>query len=367
MAGGRFVQGCQRLSRATRRRNVFSIHPPALLPAMQPLSSEPVELTVAADEAGHRLDAFLACRFPDYSRVHLRRVISAGGVHVEDRGGKPAYRLKAGQKVSILLPEIPRKAPHPENIPLEILYQDEHIVASTSRRAWSCIRPGDTGPARWPGRCSFISARRSSTAGGLNRPGIVHRLDRDTSGVILVARTDLAHAKLAKQFAARSIEKEYFAVVAGCPRLDSDYIDCPIGFHPSVREKMAIRRNDADESAGADVLRGFGAVRRFCGGAAESENRPDASNPRPLGHIGCPVLCDRQYGHRSQITRGEIRRDPSDEIILLARQALHARRLRFFHPATGKPMEIEAPLPPDIASVLVELRAYRSFSRSPKG
>ena len=93
-----------------------------------PLSSEPVELTVEAAEAGHRLDAFLATHFPDYSRVHLRRVISAGGVKIDGRGGKPAYRLKAGQRVSIVLPEIPREAPRPENIPLEVLYEDEHVV-----------------------------------------------------------------------------------------------------------------------------------------------------------------------------------------------------------------------------------------------
>ncbi len=92
------------------------------------LSLEPVELTVDAAEAGYRLDAFLASHFCDYSRVHLRRVISAGGVKVDDRGGKPAYRLKAGQRVSIVLPEIPRQAPRPENIPLEVLYQDEHLV-----------------------------------------------------------------------------------------------------------------------------------------------------------------------------------------------------------------------------------------------
>ena len=117
-----------------------------------PLSAEPVELVVAAAEANQRLDTFLAIHFKDYSRVHLRRVISAGGAKVDGRGGKPAYRLKRGQRVAVVLPEIPRQSPRPENIPLDVLYEDEQWWSSTSRRAWSCIRREGIGRARWPAR-----------------------------------------------------------------------------------------------------------------------------------------------------------------------------------------------------------------------
>lgn len=324
------------------------------------LSSEPVELIVEPAEVGHRLDAFLATHFPDYSRVHLRRVISAGGVKVDDRGGKPAYRLKVGQRVSIMLPEIPRETPRPENIALSVLYEDEHIVV-IDKPPGMVVHPAR---GHWSGTLAsalqFHFGPTLSAAGGLNRPGIVHRLDRDTSGVILVARTDLAHNKLAKQFAARSIQKEYFALVSGCPPLDRDLIDCPIGFHPRVREKMAIRPDD-EESRPAQTF--YEVVERFQGFAAVRA-QPKTGRTHQirvhLHHIGCPVLCDRQYGGRAEITRGEIRRDPADELVLLDRQALHARRLQFQHPATGETLAIEAPLPADIVATLEELRRYRA-------
>ncbi|MCE5267589.1 MAG: RluA family pseudouridine synthase [Planctomycetaceae bacterium] len=324
------------------------------------LSSEPVELTVDQTEVGHRLDAVLATHFPEYSRVHLRRVISAGGVKVDGRGGKPAYRLKLGQHISVVLPEIPREAPRPEDIPLDVLYEDDQLVV-VNKPPGMVVHPAR---GHWSGTLAsalqFHFGASLSAVGGLSRPGIVHRLDRDTSGVILVARSDQAHAMLAKQFASRSIEKEYFALVAGRPPLDRDLIDCPIGFHPHIREMMAIRRHNPQSRPAQtfyEVLErfdGFAAVRLLPKTGRTHQIRVH------LDHIGCPVLCDRQYGGRSRITRGEIRRDPNDELVLLARQALHARRLRFHHPATGELMEVEAPVPPDIAVVVDELRHYRA-------
>jgi 23S rRNA pseudouridine1911/1915/1917 synthase len=323
------------------------------------LSAEPVELTVETAEAGHRLDAFLASHFLDYSRVHLRRVIAAGGVRVDGRGGKPAYRLKAGQRVSVVLPEIPRESPRPENIPLDILYEDE-FVAVVNKPPGMVVHPAR---GHWSGTLAgalqFRFGPTLSASGGESRPGIVHRLDRDTSGVILVARNDRAHAKLAEQFASRSIEKEYFALVLGSPQRDCDIIDCPIGFHPHVRQMMAIRRHDR-ESRPAQTF--YQVLERFEGFAAVTL-LPKTGRTHQirvhLNHIGCPVLCDRQYGGRSRITRGEIRRDPSDAVVLLERQALHARRLRFLHPASGEPLEVEAPLPGDMAAVLAALREFR--------
>jgi len=328
----------------------------------QQLSSQPVELVVDASESGQRLDAFLARHFTDYSRVHLRRVITAGGVTVDGNGGKPAYRLRAGQRVSIVLPEIPRQAPKPENIPLEILYEDDHLVA-VDKPPGMVVHPAR---GHWSGTLAsalqYRFGKALSAAGGPSRPGIVHRLDRDTSGVILVARHDRAHAKLAAQFEARSIEKEYFALVAGCPDRDRDIIQRSIGAHPLQREKMAIR---SDESVSRPARTFYEVIDRFEGFAA-LRLLPRTGRTHQLrvhlSHIGSPVLCDRQYGGRARITRGEIRRDPQDTLVLLQRQALHARRLRFAHPETGEPLEIEAPLPDDIAAVLAALREFRSRS-----
>jgi 23S rRNA pseudouridine1911/1915/1917 synthase len=325
------------------------------------LSSEPVELIVGPTHAGMRLDVFLAQQFLQYSRAHLRRVITAGGVSVDGKGGKPAFRLSAGQRVTIVLPEIPRQTAQPEDIPLEILYFDDDIAA-VNKPAGMVVHPAR---GHWKGTLvgalQYHFGQRLSRAGGPTRPGVVHRLDRDTSGVILVARSDQAHARLAAQFQARTIEKEYFAIVSGAPDRDSDYIDCPIGVHPQQREKMAIRRHCAQSRSARtyyellERFQGFAALRIVPLTGRTHQIRVH------LDHIGCPVLCDKQYGGRRQITRGEIRRDPADCLVLLERQALHARRIKFVHPTTAQPMEIEAPLPQDIATVLDELRRYRSL------
>jgi 23S rRNA pseudouridine1911/1915/1917 synthase len=330
---------------------------------MPPLSSEPVELTVDSAEAGWRLDVFLAHHFTDYSRVHLRRVISAGGVQVNERGGKPAYRLIPGQRVRIVLPEIPREAPRPENIPLDILFEDDHLLV-INKPPGMVVHPAR---GHWSGTLAsalqFHFGSTLSTSGGSSRPGIVHRLDRDTSGVILIARNDVAHGKLARQFAQRTIEKEYYALISGAPLRDRDVIDCPIGFHPHQREKMAIRHDDP-ESRPAQTF--YEVLERFSGFAAvrlvPKTGRTHQIRVH-LGHLGYPVLCDKQYGGRSHITRGEIRRDPTDQLVLLDRQALHARRLKFDHPSDGRMMEIEAPIPADMQAVLDELRLYRSLTK----
>lgn len=323
------------------------------------LSSEPVEVLVAQEEAGWRLDLFLAHHFPNYSRVHLRRVITAGGVRVDEQGGKPAYRLKAGQRVRVLLPEIPREAPQPENIPLDILFEDDWLVVVNKPPAMVVHPARGNWTGTLAGALQYHFQGKLSSLGGPSRPGIVHRLDRDTSGVILVAKNDVAHGKLSVQFQERSIEKEYFALVAGNPHLDRDRIDEPIGFHPHHREKMAIRRDDPLRMHAET----FYEVQERFDGFAALKILPKTGRTHQirvhLGHIGTPVLCDKQYGGRSRITRGEIRRDPADELLLLERQALHARRLRFAHPHTGESIEVEAPLPSDMAAVLAELRAYR--------
>jgi len=324
------------------------------------LSFEPVELVVDPSQEGWRLDVFLVHHFPGYSRVHLRRVIAAGGVRVGNQGGKPSYRLHAGQRVSVVLPEIPREAPLPENIPLDILYEDDWL-AVVNKPPGMVVHPAR---GHWSGTLAsalqYHFGGRLSAVGGPRRPGIVHRLDRDTSGAILVAKNDLAHSRLSTQFERRTIEKEYFALVCGNPEVDRDLIDCRIGLHPQQRQKMAIRR---DESASRSAETFFEVLERFDGFAAlrivPKTGRTHQIRVH-LNHIGCPVLCDRQYGGRLRITRGEIRRDPSDALVLLDRQALHARRLKFAHPDTGEPLEVEAPLPTDMDAVLAELRAYRA-------
>ncbi len=343
-------------------------HPDELsdgLPADEADEDEPLVLVVEAAEAGSRLDAFLARRLSKYSRVQLRKVIGAGGVRVNQQGTKVAHRLTAGDRVSVVLPPMNAAGPHPENIPLDVLYEDDAIIA-VNKPPGMVVHPAR---GHWSGTLASALSfhfQQLSTVGGETRPGIVHRLDRDTSGVIVVAKTDPMHFALAAQFENRTTEKEYLAITAGVPDRDRDLIEQPIGMHPQQREKMAIR---AGHSTSREATTFYEVVERFAGYAAVKV-LPKTGRTHQirvhLAHIGCPVLCDKLYGGRAEITRGQLRRhslhgpqSDDDGEVLLSRQALHARRIKLAHPATGEPIEFSAPLPADLQGVLNELRGQR--------
>lgn len=321
------------------------------------LLSGPAERIVGEEHADARLDAFLASQFPSHSRVKLRQAISAGGVQVDGKRTKPAYRLRVGQKIAITLPELVVDSPQPEDIPLDVLYEDEHLIA-VNKPPDMVVHPAK---GHWAGTLTSALAFRFaqlSRVGGPTRPGIVHRLDRETSGVIVVAKTDQAHIGLAAQFEARTTEKEYTAIVIGSLDRDRDVIEQPIGVHPYHREKMAIR---PDHETTRDAKTFYEVVERFRGFALVKV-LPKTGRTHQirvhLAHAGSPVLCDRLYGGRSQITLGEITgQDESD--ILLHRHALHARRLTLTHPITKEPIEFVAPLRNDLETVLDTLRAHR--------
>jgi 23S rRNA pseudouridine1911/1915/1917 synthase len=321
-------------------------------------------VTVTAEEAGRRLDSVLAERFPEFSRAHVQRVIEADGVRVEGKSIKASLKLKAGQRVTITWIDPPREGPQAEEIPLDVLYEDE-ALAVINKPPGMVVHPSK---GHWSG--TLASALRHhfenlSTLGGPTRPGIVHRLDRDTSGVIVVAKTDAAHARLSEQFAERALEKEYFAIVTGQPDRDRDRIDLPIGPHPQQREKMAVV-HDEDESRAASTF--YEVTERF-DGFATVRVLPRTGRTHQirvhLASIGCPVLCDRLYSGRACLTRTDLLRQAGlgpDEIVL-NRQALHAYRLRFSHPVSGELLEFIAPLPDDLTRVLTLLREHRALKR----
>lgn len=352
-------------------------------------ADEPIELLVGPDDAGMRLDAFLARSLPKFSRVQLRKVIGAGGVKVNGQGTKVAYRLEAGQRIVVVLPPMNTAGPHPENIPLDVLYEDEHIIA-VNKPPGMVVHPAR---GHWSGTLASALSfhfQELSSVGGKTRPGIVHRLDRDTSGVIVVAKTDPMHYALAAQFENRTTEKEYFAITAGAPDRDRDFIEQPIGVHPHQREKMAIR---GDHSTSRDATTFYEVTERFAGFAAVRV-LPKTGRTHQirvhLAHLGAPVLCDKLYSGRTEISRSELRRhvrpvwggesfsvnqlstanDSSpkktpdlftadDAEIVLSRQALHAARIKLTHPATRLPIEFIAPMPADLAVVLAILRQSR--------
>ena len=321
------------------------------------LSSSPVELIVGEDHVDARLDAFLASQFATYSRVKLRQAINAGNVQVDGQRTKAAYHLRLGQKITITLPELPADGPEPEDIPLDVLYEDDYLIA-VNKSPDMVVHPAK---GHWSGTLTSALAFRFSqlsSVGGPTRPGIVHRLDRETSGVMVVAKTDQAHLGLASQFEARTTEKEYTAIVIGSLDRDRDVIEQPIGVHPYHREKMAIRvghpttRDAKTFYEVTERFRGFALVKVLPKTGRTHQIRVH------LAHAGAPVLCDRIYGGRSQITLGELTGNDETDV-LLDRQALHARRLALTHPITNEIIEFVAPLRSDMQAVLDLLRVHR--------
>jgi 23S rRNA pseudouridine1911/1915/1917 synthase len=309
---------------------------------------------------------FLAEQLPAFSRAVLRRAIDSGHVQVDGGPCKASLRLRPGSRVVLDQIAAPREGPAPEDIPLAILYEDDAIIA-VNKPAGMIVHPAK---GHWEGTLASALAHHFgplSARGGPTRPGIVHRLDRDTSGVIVVAKNDQAHDAVAAQFKARTVRKEYLAIVAGVPDRDRDVIDEPIGPHPTQREKKAIRRREANAREAVTI---YEVVERFLGFALLRVSPKTGRTHQiriHLAHIGCPVLCDRLYGGRAKISELELIPSRSigqdmrtgEERPLLGRQALHAHRLSIDHPTSGKRMQFEAAIPPDMEYTLAALRRWR--------
>lgn len=334
-------------------RAVVGLMPPEL-------SNIPSEFVVKARMVGKRIDAYLSSRYPDYSRSVMQKVIDAQAVHVNGQAVKASYRVKLDDVIRVWLPELADDAPAPEDIPLEVVYED-HAFTVVNKPAGMVVHPAK---GNWTG--TLVNALqfhfdRLSTVAGEHRPGIVHRLDRDTTGLLIVAKDDLAHRHLASQFEQRTIHKEYLALVAGVPERDSDYIEKPIGFHPTNREKMAIR---LPEDGGKEAVTFYQVIERFRG-HAYVRCKPLTGRTHQirvhLAHIGHPILADKAYSGRDRITRGDLLGTGVDDehAVLIDRQALHAHTLRLTHPLTGQPLEFVAPLPEDMARTLMMLRNRR--------
>jgi 23S rRNA pseudouridine1911/1915/1917 synthase len=323
---------------------------------------EHFSLIVDDASAGRRLDAFLAAVILTASRARIKRGIDQHAATVDGVPQKASYRVTAGERVEIDVPPA-ADAPPPEAIELDVLLEDDAIVV-VNKPPGMVVHPAK---GHWAGTLAGALVHRFqqlSAVGGAVRPGIVHRLDRDTSGVIVVAKTDAAHEALASQFHDRTVTKEYLAIVAGCPDRDADRVVAAIGPHPSHREKMALREDHPD-SRPAETF--FEVVARFPGFAlvrAKPKTGRTHQIRLHLAHLRMPVLCDRLYGGRSRITAGELRAitrrrcatGRGDDAVALSRQALHAHRLGFAHPTTGEPVKVEAPLPDDMQGLLAALR-----------
>ena len=317
---------------------------------------EPNFVTVPVENSGQRVDLFLGHTFPIYSRVHLQDAIRQGKVLVDGVQVKPSTRVKPGQTISVTLPEPKDDGPEPENIPLDILFEDEHIVAVNKPPAM-VVHPAK---GHWKGTLASALAYHFSNlsdVGGVTRPGIVHRLDRDTSGVILIAKTNPAHLALSDQFQQRTIKKQYTAVVHGRLERDRDSIKAPIGIHPRHRERMAIRVGHQTSK----TAESFYEVQHRWAAYSLIHVWPRTGRTHQIRvhmlHVGHPVACDNLYSQQSNITYGDLQDGSRGSEPIIQRQALHASSITFTHPASGEAITIEAPLRTDMLNLIKALDA----------
>ncbi len=338
--------------------------------------AETLAFTVDAEGAGARLDAFLAARVAHASRSRLKELIDAGEVLVSGEVAKPSHRLSAGETVELepLAPPVSGFAP--EDIPLDIVHEDESVVV-INKPAGLVMHPAAGVPA---GTLANALAYRFGIADcGLRiaegqtpsdesridflnpqseirnpqsppRPGIVHRLDRDTSGLVVVAKTEAAHESLAAQFLAREVVKYYVALVHGATKEERGRIEEPIGRDPRNRTRMAVVRGGRGGRAALSIWRVRQAFQRFTLVDVEIKTGRTHQIRVHLAWLKHPVVGDHAYnsGRDKQIANPQVR----TSVAALNRQFLHAERLGFRHPRTGEFLKFRAPLPPDLAALL---------------
>jgi 23S rRNA pseudouridine1911/1915/1917 synthase len=332
-------------------------------PAIPGTPAAPIDFVAKRKLEGLRLDHYLVEMFPDLSRSALQKIIDAGGVHINGKPSKASYKIRYGDQVRVWPPEPGHDLPMPEDIPLTVLYEDEYL-AVINKPADMVVHPAK---GNWSGTLAnalqFHFSQLSNLNGGY-RPGIVHRLDRDTSGVILVAKDEATHRDLGNQFEYRKVFKEYNAITIGVLDRDSDYIEARIGHHPHDRIKMIVT-DDEDEDA-KDACSYYEVIERFRG-FTYCRIQPRTGRTHQirvhLASVGCPVLADKTYGGRDCFRLSDLVADLPEgaDDILMPRQALHARRLRFTHPRHKRFIEAEAPLPPEFEKTLAALRTFRPY------
>ncbi len=300
---------------------------------------------VAADAPKQRLDHFLVDTGKLGSRSQIGKLISEGHVRLDEVRAKAGALLRPGQRIDVEQPPSKVVELRAEPIAIEVLYEDDYLLA-VDKPAGLVVHPA---PGHWSGTLvNALLHRWRGERPGLDpqRCGIVHRLDKDTSGVILVAKDLQTHEELGRLFRRRAVYKRYTAIVAGVPRLDAEEIDAPIGRHKTDRKRMALR------AGGRAAVTRYEVVERYRG-AALLHAFPRTGRTHQirvhLASIGHPVLADPVYTAS--------RRSP---LVPMARQALHAERLKFMHPRTGRELRLHAPWPDDLSAAVDELRSKTS-------
>jgi 23S rRNA pseudouridine1911/1915/1917 synthase len=323
---------------------------------------------VGQPASGTRLDVYLASVCSDLSRSRIQKLIEEGAARIAGQPAKRSHVVRAGDAVEIEVSEPRPVAIDAEDIPLDVLYEDEHLLA-IDKPAGLVVHPSPGHGAGTLVNALLHHVKDLAGVGGELRPGIVHRLDRDTSGVLLVAKSDLAHASLSRQMKKRAMRKEYLALVAGVPKVRKGEVALPIGRDPRDRKKMKAFRPTAEPPAFAKATAGVPASAReartlyeierdwFALGLALLRCRLVTGRTHQirvhLAAAGLPVVGDPVYGRPryDRVKDADLKR----KLMEFPRQALHAERIAFRHPASNEPMEIVAPLPADMTELLANI------------
>ena len=297
-------------------------------------------------DARARLDRWLAGVVPELSRARIQGLIEEGHVRVNGLRRKPSYRVAAGERVEIVIPPAAPEELEPEPIALTVVHEDDHVLV-VDKPAGMVVHPG-AGHARGTLAAAVLAhAPGTAGVGGARRPGVVHRLDKDTSGLLVVAKTPQAYASLTAQLLARTVRRVYLAIVHGRVSTEAGTVDKPIGRDPRDRTRMAILPAGRGRRA-VTHFRVLERLSQFSYVEARLETGRTHQIRVHLASLGHPVAGDTVYG----------RRRPAPPVPI-GGLALHATALAFIHPVTGQPMEFAAPLPPRLGRLLSHLRDAR--------
>ena len=299
-------------------------------------------ITITAQESAERIDALLARCVPELTRSAAARLIEDGAVTVGGRAVRKNYKCAPGDEISLIMPEAADCELRPQDIPIDVVYEDDDLLVVNKARGM-VVHPAPGHPdGTLVNALMFRCGDSLSGIGGEKRPGIVHRIDKDTSGLLIVAKNDFAHLALSAQLADRSLSRVYEAVVRGGMREDSGTVNAPIGRHPTDRKKMAVtQKNSRSAVTHWRVLERFAAYTLV-------ECRLETGRTHQIrvhmAYRGHPILGDMVYGHK----KPELGQSS---------QCLHAKELRFVHPRTGEPVTVSCGLPDYFTALLEKLRA----------
>ena len=302
---------------------------------------EPIRLRASEESKNQRLDAFLASSLDGLTRSQATRLIESGEVAVNGRAVSKSYKLAGGEDIAVTLPEPEPVEAVPQDIPLDVVYEDADVIV-VNKPSGMVVHPAPGHPdGTLVNALLYHCAGTLSGIGGALRPGIVHRIDRDTSGLIIAAKNDAAHQYLSAQLADHTLARTYECIVVGSLREERGTVDAPIARHPSDRKRMAV------VAGGREAVTHWEVIARYPG-YTHVRCRLETGRTHQIrvhmAYIGHPILGDTVYGAKKPVPG-------------LTGQCLHATGLRFIHPRTGEPVELHCPLPPEFTAMLQKLQS----------